>query len=158
MLVPEGRHLFRSLSVVDNLRSGKLLRRGDLDIEDVFELFPRLRERSGIRAGSMSGGEQQMLAIGRAVIADPDILLVDEPSLGLAPITAQTVFESFRRLAELGKSVVVAEQNLRLSLAHAHRAVVVRGGVVVHDQECASAEGRAAAEQAYQAATALETV
>jgi branched-chain amino acid transport system ATP-binding protein len=132
--VPEGRGTFGDLSVWDNLRLGAYTRRGSItdDAERVFSFFPRLGERRSQQAGTLSGGEQQMLALGRAMMARPRLLLLDEPSLGLAPIVVTEIFEALGKMKEEdGMSVLVVEQNAILALAHAARAYVLEVGRVV---------------------------
>src|SRR6266540_4238419 len=134
--VPEGRGTFTELSVWDNLRLGAYTRRGGLkeDAQRVFTFFPRLEERRDQQAGTLSGGEQQMLALGRAMMARPKLLLLDEPSLGLAPLVVKEIFEALARMkGEDGMSVLVVEQNANLALAHAARAYVLEVGRVVVD-------------------------
>jgi len=132
--VPEGRGTFSELSVWDNLRLGAYTRRGGLkeDAQRVFKYFPRLEERKGQQAGTLSGGEQQMLALGRAIMARPKLVLLDEPSLGLAPLLVTEIFERLARMkTEEGMAVLVVEQNANLALAHASRAYVLEVGRVV---------------------------
>jgi branched-chain amino acid transport system ATP-binding protein len=132
--VPEGRGTFTELSVWDNLRLGAYTRRGGVkeDAQRVFSYFPRLEERRDQQAGTLSGGEQQMLALGRAMMARPKLLLLDEPSLGLAPLVVKEIFEVLARAKEKdGMSVLVVEQNANLALAHATRAYVLEVGRVV---------------------------
>jgi branched-chain amino acid transport system ATP-binding protein len=132
--VPEGRGTFSELSVWDNLRLGAYTRRGGIkdDAQRVFGYFPRLEERREQQAGTLSGGEQQMLALGRAMMARPRLLLLDEPSLGLAPLVVKEIFDALEKLkGEDGMSVLVVEQNARLALAHASRAYVLEVGRVV---------------------------
>jgi branched-chain amino acid transport system ATP-binding protein len=132
--VPEGRGTFMELSVWDNLRLGAYTRRGGMkeDAQRVFKFFPRLEERRDQQAGTLSGGEQQMLALGRAMMARPKLLLLDEPSLGLAPLLVREIFEALARMkGEDGMSVLVVEQNANLALAHAARAYVLEVGRVV---------------------------
>ena len=131
--VPEGRGTFTELSVWDNLRLGAYTRRGSVkdDARRVFELFPRLEDRKRQQAGTLSGGEQQMLALGRAVMARPRLLLLDEPSLGLAPIVVTQIFGAVVKIqASDGMAVLVVEQNANLALAHASRAYVLEVGRV----------------------------
>jgi branched-chain amino acid transport system ATP-binding protein len=134
--VPEGRGTFTELSVWDNLRLGAYTRRGGLkeDAARVFKFFPRLEERRDQQAGLLSGGEQQMLALGRAMMARPRLLLLDEPSLGLAPLLVKEIFEALARMkGEDGLSILVVEQNANLALAHAERAYLLEVGSVVVD-------------------------
>jgi branched-chain amino acid transport system ATP-binding protein len=132
--VPEGRGTFMELSVWDNLRLGAYTRRAGLkeDATRVFDFFPRLEERRDQQAGTLSGGEQQMLALGRALMARPRLLLLDEPSLGLAPLVVREIFAALERMrAEDGVAVLVVEQNARLALRAAQRAYVLEVGRVV---------------------------
>jgi branched-chain amino acid transport system ATP-binding protein len=132
--VPEGRGTFSDLTVWENLRLGAYTRRGGVkdDARRVFGFFPRLDERRHQQAGTLSGGEQQMLALGRAMMARPKLLLLDEPSLGLAPIVVTEIFEALERMkGQDGMSVLVVEQNANLVLAHAARAYVLEVGTVV---------------------------
>jgi len=132
-LVPERRELFRDMSVADNLELGAFLRRGNpADTMDwVLEVFPRLRERLRQQAGTLSGGEQQMLALGRALLSAPRLLMLDEPSLGLAPLIVREIFRIVRLLRERGVSLLVVEQNARVALQVADQGYVVEGGRVV---------------------------
>jgi branched-chain amino acid transport system ATP-binding protein len=131
---PEGRHLFGRLTVTENLRLGAVQRRDreDVrrDIDYVYKLFPVLKERSTQLAGTLSGGEQQMLAIGRALMSRPQLLLLDEPSLGLAPILVSTIFDTIRQLKREGATILLVEQNARLALDIADRAYVMETGRV----------------------------
>jgi branched-chain amino acid transport system ATP-binding protein len=132
--VPEGRGTFGELSVWENLRLGAYTRRGGIkeDAQRVFAYFPRLEERKGQQAGTLSGGEQQMLALGRAMMARPKLVLLDEPSLGLAPMLVREIFAALDKLrTDAGMSVLVVEQNANLALAHAERAYVLEVGNVV---------------------------
>jgi branched-chain amino acid transport system ATP-binding protein len=132
--VPEGRGTFMELSVWDNLRLGAYTRRGGLkeDAKRVFDFFPRLGERRDQQAGTLSGGEQQMLALGRAMIARPRLLLLDEPSLGLAPLVVREIFAALERMKdEDGLAVLVVEQNARIALRAAQHAYVLEVGRVV---------------------------
>jgi branched-chain amino acid transport system ATP-binding protein len=131
--VPEGRGTFPTLSVLDNLRLGGWVQRGtsQRDLARVFEFFPRLYERREQQAGTLSGGEQQMLAVGRAMMARPRILLLDEPSLGLAPIVVRDIFRTLRRLNDQGTTILVVEQNASLVLEAAQHAYVLETGRVV---------------------------
>ncbi|HEY5661928.1 MAG TPA: ABC transporter ATP-binding protein [Gaiellaceae bacterium] len=132
--VPEGRGTFGELSVWENLRLGAYTRRGSIkdDALRVFKYFPRLEERKNQQAGTLSGGEQQMLALGRAMMARPKLVLLDEPSLGLAPMLVKEIFNRLERMiADEGTAVLVVEQNAALALAHAARAYVLEVGHVV---------------------------
>jgi branched-chain amino acid transport system ATP-binding protein len=132
--VPEGRGTFSELSVWENLRLGAYTRRGGVkeDAQRVFKYFPRLEERKGQQAGTLSGGEQQMLALGRAMMARPKLILLDEPSLGLAPMLVKEIFDRLERMrSDEGTAVLVVEQNANLALAHAARAYVLEVGHVV---------------------------
>ncbi|BDB30367.1 MULTISPECIES: ABC transporter ATP-binding protein [Cupriavidus] len=131
---PEGRRVFPSLTVVDNLKMGGFFAdRHEIEagIEHVFKLFPRLRERSAQRAGTMSGGEQQMLAIGRALMSRPRLLLLDEPTLGLAPLVIAQIFDIIRTIREEGVTVFLVEQNANKALQVADRGYVLETGRVV---------------------------
>ena len=133
-LVPEGRGIFARLTVAENLRMGAYCREDsaiEADLDRVCALFPRLRERSRQVAGTLSGGEQQMLAIGRALMSRPKLLLLDEPSMGLAPIAAQSVFSTIREIASGGVTVLLVEQNARAALELARRAYVMESGAIV---------------------------
>ena len=132
--VPEGRGTFNELSVWENLRLGAYARRANVkkEAQRVYKFFPRLEERRDQQAGTLSGGEQQMLALGRAMMARPRLLLLDEPSLGLAPMVVNQIFEALTRMkTDDGMSVLVVEQNANLALAHASRAYVLEVGNVV---------------------------
>lgn len=132
--VPEGRRLFREMSVQENLMMGGYHRNaggGRADLERVYTLFPRLAERREQLAGTMSGGEQQMAAIGRALMARPRLLLLDEPSLGLAPKIIETVFETIRNINAEGVGIVLVEQNAQLALETARRAYLMENGRIV---------------------------
>ncbi|MCC6608651.1 MAG: ABC transporter ATP-binding protein [Burkholderiales bacterium] len=132
--VPEGRQVFAPLTVEDNLRLGAYRRGGKAaaaTLERIYAMFPRLRERRASLAGTLSGGEQQMLAMGRAVMAQPRLLLLDEPSMGLAPLLVQEVFAYVRRLKEEGRTIFLVDQNARAALSVADRAYVLETGQVV---------------------------
>jgi branched-chain amino acid transport system ATP-binding protein len=133
VMVPEGRGVFAQLSVEENLAMGAYARAGaeiGPDRARVFELFPRLAERRGQTAGTLSGGEQQMLAIGRALMSRPKLLALDEPSMGLAPIVAQRILQVIRDINRAGVTVLLVEQNARGALALAHRAYVMESGEI----------------------------
>ena len=141
-LVPEGRGVFPRLSVVENLRMGAFVRDDKAAIEQdllgVFEYFPRLRERESQLAGTLSGGEQQMLAIGRALMSRPKMLLLDEPSMGLAPIMVQKIFEVIRKVAADGMTVLLIEQNAKLALESSQRAYVMESGEITLNGDSAA--------------------
>jgi branched-chain amino acid transport system ATP-binding protein len=130
-IVPQGRRVFASLSVQDNLRIAERSSGGEWSRDAVYQLFPRLRERAGQRSGTLSGGEQQMLAIGRALMTNPRLLVMDEPSEGLSPAVVEQVGERIRELSARGLSVLIAEQNVDLALSVAHRVHVIGDGGVV---------------------------
>jgi branched-chain amino acid transport system ATP-binding protein len=132
-IVPENRRLFAPLTVLENLEMGAYLRRGDLkeDFDRVYELFPLLHERRSQLAGTLSGGEQQMVAVGRALMARPRLLLMDEPSMGLAPILVERSFEVIQRVHEAGVAMLVVEQNANMALSVADRGYVLQTGRVV---------------------------
>jgi branched-chain amino acid transport system ATP-binding protein len=150
LLVPEGRRLFPSLTVIENLRAGVFTGRKGLSIDEALELFPRLAERGDSRARSLSGGEQQMLAIGRALCGGPRVLLIDEPSLGLAPLVTASVFETFRRLADRGISIVLGEQNVMAAVGVADRCVLMESGATRYSGSCSTAEDRSSVEREYE--------
>lgn len=130
-LCPEGRRIFAQLSVEENLQMGAYTRNPDeaqQTMERVYERFERLRERKGQRAGTLSGGEQQMLAMGRALMSRPKILMLDEPSMGLAPLLVKEIFDIIRMLNEQGTTILLVEQNARMALSVAHRAYVLETG------------------------------
>jgi branched-chain amino acid transport system ATP-binding protein len=134
-MVPENRRLFKRMTVRENLELGCYLRRdaGEIeqDYERVFKLFPRVRQRIGQRAGTLSGGEQQMVAMARALMARPKVLLMDEPSMGLAPVLVEQNFEIIRQINQQGTTVFVVEQNARMALSIAHRGYVLQTGRIV---------------------------
>ena len=129
-LVPEGRRVFADLTVLENLKVGAYLRKDSLD-EDIrwcYDLFPRLKERSWQLAGTLSGGEQQMLAIARALMSRPDVIMMDEPSLGLAPIDVRGVIDIIREINRQGKTILLVEQNANMALNAAHHGYVMETG------------------------------
>ena len=132
-LVPEGRHIFPDLTVLENLKVGAYLRSDDIsgDIQWVYDLFPRLRERSWQAGGTLSGGEQQMLAVGRALMARPKLIMMDEPSLGLAPIVVRGIFEIIREINRQGITVLLIEQNANMALKIADWAYVMQTGSIL---------------------------
>jgi branched-chain amino acid transport system ATP-binding protein len=139
---PEGRHIFPRMSVLENLELGAFVRsdRDGIapDLERVFALFPRLRERVTQKGGTLSGGEQQMLAISRALMARPGLLLLDEPSMGLSPILVETIFRIIQDINRQGTTILLVEQNARMALRVAHRGYVLQTGrIVLHDAAAA---------------------
>ena len=137
-MVPEGRGIFSRLTVLENLDMGAFSRKDksgiDDDMERVFELFPRLKERRTQVSGTLSGGEQQMLATGRALMAHPRLLLMDEPSMGLAPVLVESVFETIQRINEEGTTILLVEQNATMAFTVANRGYVLQTGeIVLHD-------------------------
>jgi branched-chain amino acid transport system ATP-binding protein len=140
--VPEGRRIFGQLSVTENLDMGAFTCRdsklNEENLDRVFMLFPRLKERRRQVAGTLSGGEQQMLAMGRALMANPEILLLDEPSMGLAPVLVDSVFETIQKLHASGTTILLVEQNARMALQVASRGYVIQTGEVVLDDSADS--------------------
>jgi branched-chain amino acid transport system ATP-binding protein len=156
--VPEGRQIFKPLSVADNLELGAYLRfragekKRDIlkDRDDVYDLFPQLRERQKQAAGTLSGGEQQMLAIGRALMAKPKLLLLDEPAMGLAPLLVQEIFHAVETLrAERGTSVLLVEQNARAALRIADRGYVIETGKIILEETAAELLANRDVQRAY---------
>ncbi|GHU20998.1 ABC transporter ATP-binding protein [Spirochaetia bacterium] len=134
VLIPEGRHIFPNLTVDENLRLGAYLQK-DKDIiqknrEECFTLFPRLKERMHQHAGTLSGGEQQMLAVARGLMSSPKLLMLDEPSLGLAPLVSKMIFDIIRKINALGTTILLIEQNARAALEIAHYAYVLETGMI----------------------------
>ena len=133
--VPEGRGIFGTLSVLENLKVGAYLQKSgeaiEKSLDQVYKIFPVLKERKNQSGGSLSGGEQQMLAIGRALMANPRLLLMDEPTLGLSPLLRKEVMRVTREINQGGTSIILVEQNARLTLRIAHRAIVLQNGLVV---------------------------
>ena len=152
-MVPENRRLFAKMSVRENLEIGAQLRSDDAGIkrdqDRVLELFPRLSERLSQKAGTLSGGEQQMLAIGRALMASPKVLLMDEPSMGLAPILVEQVFKTIREINEQGTTIFLVEQNAKMALSIAHRGYILRGGEIVLADTAQNLRDSAQMQEAY---------
>jgi branched-chain amino acid transport system ATP-binding protein len=152
VLVPEGRIVFANLSVQENLEMGAYARRdGDVaaDFDRVYAIFPRLKERLRQTAGTLSGGEQQMLAIGRAMMSRPKVLLLDEPSLGLAPIVVHAIFEAIRAIHRSGVPVLLVEQNANAALRHSDRAYVLETGSVALEGPSAEVAANPKVKEAY---------
>jgi branched-chain amino acid transport system ATP-binding protein len=150
--VPEGRRIFNRLTVRENLAMGAYLRddgRVAGDLERVFELFPRLRERIAQVAGTLSGGEQQMLAIGRALMASPRLLLLDEPSMGLAPVLVEQIFATIDSINRQGTTILLVEQNAAMALSIAHRGYVLETGMIVLAGSAAELAGNTDVRRAY---------
>ncbi|APV48958.1 ABC transporter ATP-binding protein [Betaproteobacteria bacterium GR16-43] len=152
-LVPEGRGVFPQLTIEENLRMGAYARDDKpgvaQDMERMFSLFPRLKERRAQTAGTLSGGEQQMLAIGRALMSRPKLLLLDEPSMGLAPLMVEKIFEVIRAVSSEGVTLLLVEQNARLALEASHRGYVLEGGTVTLSGDAKSLLGNPQVRQAY---------
>ena len=133
-MVPEGRGVFKRMTILENLQMGAYLKTDPKEIErkleDVYSYFPRLKERLTQLAGTLSGGEQQMVAMGRAMMAQPKLLLLDEPSMGLSPIMVETIFDVIRSLSASGMTILLVEQNARLALQIANRAYVMESGLI----------------------------
>jgi branched-chain amino acid transport system ATP-binding protein len=136
-LVPEERRIFGSLNVEENIILAGLTAKGKWPLERIYEMFPRLRERRGSRGTDLSGGEQQMLAIARALVRDPKIILLDEPFEGLAPVIVRDLMQACRDLAQTGQTIVLVEQNLAATLALANRAYIINNGHIVHEAPAA---------------------
>jgi branched-chain amino acid transport system ATP-binding protein len=153
ILVPEGRAIFANLTVLENLELGAYARRDKnglaADFDKVFRIFPRLKEREKQIGGTLSGGEQQMLAIARALMSRPKVLLLDEPSLGLAPILVHTIFESIEEIHREGTPVLLVEQNANAALKHSNRAYVLETGVVSLEGSSADVAANPKVKEAY---------
>ncbi len=151
--VPEGRRIFSRMSVLENLEMGAFARKDRAqvpsDIERVFELFPRLKERISQKGGTLSGGEQQMLAIGRALMSRPKILLLDEPSMGLSPILVETIFQTIQEINQQGVTVLLVEQNALMALQVANRGFVLETGTIVLDDTAAKLRENETVQKAY---------
>jgi branched-chain amino acid transport system ATP-binding protein len=133
-MVPEGRGVFKRMTILENLQMGAFLKKDTKAIvqklDEVYSYFPRLKERLSQLAGTLSGGEQQMVAMGRAMMAEPKLLLLDEPSMGLSPIMVETIFDVIRNLSANGMTILLVEQNARLALQMANRAYVMESGII----------------------------
>lgn len=151
--VPEGRHIFPGLSVLENLEMGAYLhpdaRQKEEGLESVFGLFPLLKERATQRGGTLSGGEQQMLAIGRALMSRPKLLLLDEPSLGLAPLMVEKIFEMIQKISTQGTTILLVEQNVHAALALANRGYVMETGQIILSDEADRLLNHPEIQQAY---------
>ena len=152
--VPEGRGIFPGMTVLENLEMGKFFRKNrqsemQEDLERAFHLFPRLKERIGQAGGTLSGGEQQMLAIGRALMARPKVLLLDEPSMGLAPMMIQNIFNIITEINNSGTTILLVEQNAQQALQRAHRAYVLETGKVVKEAKASDLLNDPAVREAY---------
>jgi branched-chain amino acid transport system ATP-binding protein len=152
-LSPEGRHCFQRMSVRENLELGAYLRRNrseiNEDLETVFTLFPRLQERDKQKAGTMSGGEQQMLAIGRAMMARPKLLLLDEPSMGLAPILVERIYETVAEINRQGTTILLVEQNANFALEYSSRGYVLETGTIALADKSAALRENPDVQKAY---------
>ena len=150
---PEGRHIFPNLTVRDNLLMGAYTRNDKAgineDMENAFNLFPRLRERASQRGGTLSGGEQQMLAIGRALMSRPRLLLLDEPSMGLAPVLVDQIFEIIQNINKQGTTILLVEQNALMALSIANRGYVLQTGEIVLADDAAALSNNEMVQKAY---------
>jgi branched-chain amino acid transport system ATP-binding protein len=158
-LVPEGRHVFPFLTVRENLELGGFKHRKAPAkvrslIDVMFNMFPQLRERASQNAGTLSGGEQQMLVLGRAMMSEPRLLCLDEPSLGLAPIVVRDIFQTIRSINAAGTSVLLVEQNARYALSTANRGYVLQTGTIIGSGSCASLQQDPRVREAYLGRTA----
>jgi branched-chain amino acid transport system ATP-binding protein len=152
-MVPEGRRIFARLNVTENLEMGAYSRNNKQeiaqDLERVFTLFPRLKERQNQVAGTLSGGEQQMLATGRAMMARPRILLMDEPSMGLAPVLVEAIFDTIEKINKDGTTILLVEQNALMALSIAHRGYVLQTGEIVLQDVAANLKQNEMIQKAY---------
>jgi branched-chain amino acid transport system ATP-binding protein len=151
-LVPEGRGVFARMSVLENLQMGAYIRHDKeiaQDIERIYDLFPRLAERRTQLAGTLSGGEQQMVAMGRALMSRPTLLMLDEPSMGLAPLMVEKIFDTIRNISSQGVSILLVEQNAKLALEVAQRGYVLESGKITLEDSAANLLGSAAVQRAY---------
>ncbi len=152
-LVPEGRRIFARLTVAENLEMGAFTRKKgpeiDSDLELVFNLFPRLKERRKQVGGTLSGGEQQMLATARALMAHPRLLLMDEPSMGLAPVLVEAIFETVRKINKEGTTILLVEQNALMALSVANRGYILQTGEIVLTDTAANLQNNAMVQKAY---------
>jgi branched-chain amino acid transport system ATP-binding protein len=149
---PEGRKIFPRMSVRENLDLGAYLRRDEdinSDLDRVFDLFPRLKEREKQKAGTMSGGEQQMLAMGRALMARPTVLLLDEPSMGLAPVLVERIYETVAEINKQGTTILLVEQNANFALGVSNRAYVLETGTITLSDESAKLRENPEVQKAY---------
>lgn len=160
-LVPEGRRVFQFLTVRENLELGAFKYRKEGAkvrslMDKVFDMFPRLRERRSQNAGTLSGGEQQMLALGRAIMSEPHLICLDEPSLGLAPMVVQDIFRTIKAINAAGTSVLLVEQNARYALETASRGYVLQTGSIIASGSCATLRNDDRVRQAYLGRSAVE--
>jgi len=152
-LVPEGRGVFARMSVLENLQMGAYIRNDHIeiaqDLERVYDLFPRLAERRNQLAGTLSGGEQQMVAMGRALMSRPTLLMLDEPSMGLAPLMVEKIFDTIRNISAQGVSILLVEQNAKLALEVAQRGYVLESGNITLTDSAANLLGSTEVQRAY---------
>lgn len=152
-MVPEGRRVFSSLSVLNNLKTGSIPRRGgwrdEATLDDVVELFPELKPMLHRQAGILSGGQQQMLAVGRAMMSKPRLMILDEPSLGLAPLVVQRIYGAIRQLSQANMSILLAEQNAAMALSSVEYAYVMQTGLVVEQGDAAMLRTSSRVEEIY---------
>jgi len=152
-MVPEGRRIFGRLTVSENLDMGAYTRQKNQEIEEsrdrVFKLFPRLKERKEQVAGTLSGGEQQMLATGRAMMGHPRILLLDEPSMGLAPVLVESIFETLQQINKEGVTILLVEQNALMALSIAHRGYVMQTGEIILSDKAEELKKNKTVQKAY---------